>query len=104
VRPAKKQNANTSRNTLNKPNIMKLPLPENYTLPEDVADGDSFEELTTFKVEGEYLVPTMIAGVEIPKEDESSEDESTSEEDMAAAAMEAKNPMKGLGARVMGMA
>jgi len=84
---------------------MKLPLPENYTLPEDVADGDSFEELFTVRLEGGYLVPTMIAGVEIPKEDEPPEDESTSEEeDMAADDMEAKNPMKGLGARVMGMA
>ena len=83
---------------------MKIELPEGYELPEDVKDGDTFEELTTFKVEGEYLVPTMIAGIELPKEDESSEDESTSEEDMAAADMEAKNPMKGLGARVMGMA
>ena len=83
---------------------MKIEIPENFTLPEDVADGQTFEELVTFRVEGEYLVPTMIAGVEIPKEDESSEDESTSEEDMAASEMEAKSPMKGMAARVMGMA
>jgi mannose/fructose/N-acetylgalactosamine-specific phosphotransferase system component IID len=80
---------------------MKLPLPENYTLPEDVADGDSFEELTTFRVEGDSLVPTMIAGVEIAA-DESEEDEM---EDEAADEMEAgASPMAGMGERIMGMA
>jgi hypothetical protein len=84
--------------------MTKIEKPEGYEIPADIEDGQTFEELTTYRVEGEYLVPTMIAGVEIPKEDESSEDESTSEEDMAASDMEAENPMKGLGARVMGMA
>jgi mannose/fructose/N-acetylgalactosamine-specific phosphotransferase system component IID len=80
---------------------MKLPLPENYTLPEDVADGDSFEELTTYRVEGDSLVPTMIAGVEIAA-DESEEDEM---EDEAADEMEAgASPMAGMGERIMGMA
>ena len=79
---------------------MKLPLPENYTLPEDVADGDTFEELVTFKVEGEYLVPTMIAGVEIPTE---SEDEGEDMEKEATAEME-NTPMRGMGERIMGMA
>lgn len=84
---------------------MKIEIPEGYTLPEDVQDGGTLEELVTFKVEGEYLVPTMIAGIEIPKEDESSEDESTSEEDMAVSEMKPnESPMKGMGARVMGMA
>ena len=83
----------------------KIEIPEGYELPQDVADGDTFEELTTYKVEGEYLIPTMIAGIELPKEDESSEDESTSEEDMAASEMAPnESPMKGIGARVMGMA
>jgi mannose/fructose/N-acetylgalactosamine-specific phosphotransferase system component IID len=80
---------------------MKLPLPENYTLPEDVADGDSFEELTTYRVEGDSLVPTMLAGVEIAA-DESEEDEM---EDEAADEMEAgASPMAGVGERIMGMA
>jgi hypothetical protein len=80
---------------------MKLPLPENYTLPEDVADGDSFEELTTYRVEGDSLVPTMLAGVEIAA-DESEEDEM---EDEAADEMEAgASPMAGMGERIMGMA
>lgn len=83
---------------------MKIEIPEGYTLPEDVEDGGTLEELVTFRVEGEYLVPTMIAGIEIPKEDESEEDESTSEEDMAASEMEKESPMKGMAARVMGMA
>ena len=81
---------------------MKIELPEGYELPEDVKDGDTFEELTTFKVEGEYLVPTMLAGVEIAAEE--AEDEEATMEDEATAEMEAENPMKGLGARVMGMA
>lgn len=100
MRLAKKQNANTSRNTLNKPNIMKIP--ENYTLPEDVADGDTFEELTTYRVEGDLLVPTMIAGVEIPME---SDDDDMEMEDEAADEMEAGvSPMAGMGERIMGMA
>ena len=71
-------------------------------MPEDVADGGTLEELVTFKVEGEYLVPTMIAGVEITAEE--AEDEADTMEEEATADMEAENPMKGLGARVMGMA
>lgn len=87
--------------------MSKLEIPSNYSLPEDVADGDTFEELVTFRVEGEYLVPTMIAGVEIPAEDDSEESDmeenATPEEEAAASEME-KSPMRGLGARVMGMA
>ena len=81
---------------------MKIEIPENFTLPEDVADGDTFEELTTFRVEGEYLVPTMIAGVEIAAEE--AEDEETDMEDEATAEMEAAAPMRGMGERIMGMA
>ena len=80
---------------------MKIPVPENFTLPEDVADGDTFEELVTFRVEGEYLVPTMIAGVELAAEE--AEDEEADMEEEAVAEME-EAPMRGLGARVMGMA
>jgi hypothetical protein len=80
---------------------MKLSIPENYTLPEDVEDGQTFEELVTFRVDGTSLVPTMIAGVEIPMED--AEDEAVAEmedEDMEAPA----GPMAGMGERIMGMA
>jgi hypothetical protein len=80
---------------------MKLSIPENYTLPEDVEDGQTFEELTTYRVEGTSLVPTMLAGVEIPMED--AEDEAVAEmedEDMEAPA----GPMAGMGERIMGMA
>ena len=80
---------------------MKIEIPENFTLPEDVADGQTFEELVTFRVEGEYLVPTMIAGVEIAAEE--AEDEEADVEEEAVAEME-EAPMRGLGARVMGMA
>jgi mannose/fructose/N-acetylgalactosamine-specific phosphotransferase system component IID len=80
---------------------MKLTIPTDYTLPEDVADGDTFEELVTFRVDGDSLVPTMLAGVEIA-EDESEEDEM---EDEAADEMEAgASPMAGVGERIMGMA
>lgn len=81
---------------------MKIEIPEGYTLPEDVTDGSTMEELVTFRVEGEYLVPTMIAGVEIAAEE--AEDEEADMEEEATAEVEAENPMKGLGARVMGMA
>lgn len=81
---------------------MKLPLPENYTLPEDVADGDTFEELTTYRVEGDSLVPTMLAGVEIAAE---AEDDMEDMEEEATAEMEAgASPMAGMGERIMGMA
>jgi mannose/fructose/N-acetylgalactosamine-specific phosphotransferase system component IID len=81
---------------------MKLNKPNDYALPEDIADGDTFEELVTFRVEGDSLVPTMIAGVEIPSEDA---EEDTEMEDEAADEMEAgMSPMAGMGERIMGMA
>jgi hypothetical protein len=80
---------------------MKLNIPEGYTLPEDVVDGDTFEELVTFRVDGDSLVPTMLAGVEIAAEE--AEDEEATMEEEAVAEME-EAPMRGLGARVMGMA
>ena len=82
--------------------MTKIEKPEGYEIPADIAENGTFEELVTFRVEGEYLVPTMIAGVEIAAEE--AEDEEATMEDEATAEMEAENPMKGLGARVMGMA
>jgi hypothetical protein len=80
---------------------MKLNIPEGYTLPEDVVDGDTFEELVTFRVDGDSLVPTMIAGVEIAAEE--AEDEAATMEEEATAEME-ETPMRGMGERIMGMA
>ena len=79
---------------------MKLTIPDGYTLPEDVADGDVFEELVSFRVEGDSLVPTMLAGVEIAAEADDEEDDM---EEEATAEMEAA-PMSGMGERIMGMA
>ena len=79
---------------------MKLTIPEGYSLPEDIEDGGVLEELVTFRVEGTSLVPTMIAGVEIPSEDA---EEDTEIEDEAVDEMEAANPMSGMGERIMGM-
>ena len=82
---------------------MKLTIPTDYTLPEDVADGDTFEELVTFRVDGGSLVPTMLAGVEIAAEE--AEDEEDDMEEEAADEMEANvSPMRGMGERIMGMA
>ena len=80
---------------------MKLAIPENYTLPEDVEDGQTFEELVTFRVEGTSLVPTMLAGVEIPMED-AEEDEAV--EDMEMEEEAPAGPMSGMGERIIGMA
>ena len=80
---------------------MKLAIPENYTLPEDVEDGQTFEELVTFRVEGTSLVPTMLAGVEIPMED-AEEDEAV--EDMEMEEEAPAGSMSGMGERIMGMA
>jgi len=81
---------------------MKLTIPEGYTLPEDVADGDTFEELVTFRVDGDSLTPTMLAGVEIAAE---AEDDEMDMEEEATAEMEAgASPMAGMGERIMGMA
>jgi mannose/fructose/N-acetylgalactosamine-specific phosphotransferase system component IID len=80
---------------------MKIPIPSDYTLPAETEDGQTFEELVTFRVEGDSLVPTMIAGVEIAAE----EDEDMEMEDEAADEMEAGvSPMAGMGERIMGMA
>jgi mannose/fructose/N-acetylgalactosamine-specific phosphotransferase system component IID len=80
---------------------MKLTKPTDYELPADIADGDTFEELVTFRVEGDSLVPTMIAGVEIAADEE----EDMEMEDEAADEMEAGvSPMAGMGERIMGMA
>jgi len=81
---------------------MKLTIPEGYTLPEDVADGDTFEELVTFRVDGDSLTPTMLAGVEIAAE---AEDDEMDMEEEATAEMEAgASPMAGMGERIMGTA
>lgn len=81
---------------------MKLTIPEGYTLPEDVADGDTFEELVTFRVDGDSLTPTMLAGVEIAAE---ADDDMEDMEEEASAEMEAgASPMTGMGERIMGMA
>ena len=90
---------------------MKITIPEGYTLPEGTKDGDTFEELVTFKVEGDKLIPQMIAGVEIPYEEPKTESEDMSEDTSEGegsteevSAKGPKNPMKGMGARIMGMA
>jgi hypothetical protein len=80
---------------------MKIPIPTDFSLPEDISEGDSFEELFTVRLEGDSLVPTMIAGVEIAADEE----EVPMEEDMATDEMEAgMSPMGGMGERIMGMA
>lgn len=81
---------------------MKLSIPENYSIPADIEDGQTFEELVTFRLDGDSLVPTMIAGVEIEAEEAEDEMEDDMEEEAVAEMEEA--PMRGLGARVMGMA
>jgi hypothetical protein len=83
---------------------MKIPIPTDFSLPEDISEGDSFEELFTVRLEGDSLVPTMIAGVEIAAEADD-DDMEDMEEDMAADEMEAGvSPMAGMGERIMGMA
>jgi len=79
----------------------KIKIPAEFSLPEDVADGDTFEELFTVRLEGDSLVPVMIAGVEIAAD----ESEDMEMEDEAADEMEAGvSPMAGMGERIMGMA
>jgi mannose/fructose/N-acetylgalactosamine-specific phosphotransferase system component IID len=80
---------------------MKIPIPNDYQLPAETEDGQTFEELVTFRVDGDSLVPTMLAGVEIAAEEAEDEDEM---EDEAADEMEAASPMAGMGERIMGMA
>jgi mannose/fructose/N-acetylgalactosamine-specific phosphotransferase system component IID len=82
---------------------MKIEIPENYTLPEDIADGGTFEELVTFRVDGTSLVPTMIAGVEIMAE-EAEDEADTMEEETEGEEAEMAGPMAGMGERIMGMA
>lgn len=82
---------------------MKIEIPENYTLPEDIADGDTFEELVTFRVDGTSLVPTMIAGVEVMAE-EAEDEADTMEEETEGEEAAMAGPMAGMGERIMGMA
>lgn len=81
---------------------MKLAIPTDYTLPEEIEDGGTFEELVTFRVEGDMLVPTMLAGVEIPADDMEDEGEDMEEEGMETE--EEGAAMRGMGERIMGMA
>lgn len=84
---------------------MKIEIPDGYEMPADVEDGGVLEELVTFRVEGDSLVPTMIAGVEIPTEEAEDEMEDEMDEDEATSEMEAgASPMTGMGERIMGMA
>jgi hypothetical protein len=90
---------------------MNIKIPEGYTLPEGTEDGDTFEELVTFRVEGNELYPTMIAGVEVVGDDSESEAGNEAETDMMAESemgMEKgktkSNPMQGMAQRMMGMA
>jgi hypothetical protein len=81
---------------------MKIEIPDGYTVPAETEEGQNFEELVTFRLEGDSLVPVMIAGVEIAAEEAEDEDEM---EDEAADEMEAGvSPMAGMGERIMGMA
>jgi hypothetical protein len=80
---------------------MKIPIPTDFSLPEDVEEGSTFEELFTVRLEGDSLIPVMIAGVEITAEEAEDEDDM---EDEAADEMEAASPMSGMGERIMGMA
>jgi hypothetical protein len=79
---------------------MKIPIPPDYTLPEGTEDGQTIEELVTLRIDGDMLVPTMIAGVEIAAKEAETEDvEDVEEEDM-----EEVTAMGNMGERIMGMA
>jgi hypothetical protein len=54
---------------------MTIKIPEGYSLPEDIAEGEEFEELTTFRLEGGELVPTSLAGIAIVEDDAAVADE-----------------------------
>jgi len=79
---------------------MKIPIPTDFSLPEDISEGDTFEELFTVRLEGDSLVPVMIAGVEIEADDDEDEMEEEAADEMEAGA----SPMAGMGERIMGMA
>ena len=79
-------------------NTMSLEIPEGYTLPDNVQDGGEFEEVVTFKLEGTKLVPTKLAGIDLPaesKEDEVEEPAGEPGEDASAMPMN-------MGKRIMG--
>jgi hypothetical protein len=75
---------------------MKIKLPENYQLPEDVADGGTFEELVTFTLDGTNAIPTMIGGIELEDaEAEMDEETEAPVEDAMAGPVD-------IGAQIMG--
>jgi hypothetical protein len=75
---------------------MKIQPPEGYAMPEEVKDGDTFEELGTFTYDGGMLTITALGGV--PLSDAEAEEEVVDEEAAAEA------PMGAIGERIMGMA
>lgn len=65
-------------------------------------DGETLEELVTFTLDGDELIPTMIAGIEIAAEEDEMEDEG---EEMEMEDEEAAGPvMGGMAERIVGMA
>lgn len=84
---------------------MKILIPEGYEMPEDIVDGSTLEELVTFTVDGNYLVPTAIAGIEIPADAEKAEEEEEAyDEGVAAGEEEAAPEGKKLKGRAASMA
>jgi hypothetical protein len=74
---------------------MMLTIPEGYTLPEDIAVGDTFEELVSFRYDEGGLTPVSIAGVEIA-------DETAPVEEAEAAMDEESLGMMDIGQSIMG--
>jgi len=55
---------------------MKIEIPEGYEVPENTKDGQEFEELVTFKLQGMELVAIKLAGIELPDEEDAKDKKS----------------------------
>ena len=59
----------------------ELPIPQGFKPPQDTQDGDEFDSVATFKLEGDRLVLVAIDGVDLPDAKEESEPEPAEGED-----------------------
>ena len=72
-----------------------ITIPEGYTIPEGIKDGDEFEEVVLFRVSGGELEPIKLAGIDIAAKEE------MSDEMPEDAMIEGADSMSGIAKRVM---
>lgn len=47
----------------------RIPIPDGFKPPEDVKDGQEFQQLVTFRLDGKYLQLCAIGNIEVDDDD-----------------------------------